>query len=276
MISVITPSFQQLKWLKLCAASVADQEGVQHEHIVQDAGSGAELENWARTVPSLSLYVEKDASMYDAINRGLAKARGDVCTYLNCDEQYLPNALAKVVNFFTIHPEIEVLFGDSILIDKSGRPLSYRRTVLPILSHVRHVQLNAPTCSTFFRRSIVDRGFRFEPQLKVIGDQVWIESMLRAGVRMTVLPEALAVFTFTGENLSATAISDMEDARRRGPQSLMARLVKTARVIWHRIRKLFGGAYRLRDVDIEIYTLESPSVRQRLYAKNVGFRWPEF
>ena len=214
--------------------------------------------------------------MYDAVNRGLAKARGDICAYLNCDEQYLPGALAKVADFFATHPEIVVLFGDSILIDKNGQPLSYRRTVLPILSHVHNVRLNAPTCSTFFRRSVVDRGYLFEPQWKVIGDQVWIESMLRAGVRMAVLPEALAVFTFTGENLSATAISEMEDARRRGPQSMMARLAKRARVIWHRIRKLFAGAYRLRDVDIEIYTLDSPSVRERRHAKNLGFGWPKF
>jgi glycosyltransferase involved in cell wall biosynthesis len=274
MISVITPSFQQLKWLKLCAASVADQEGVQHEHIVQDAGSGAELENWARTLPGLSLYVEKDNGMYDAINRGLAKARGDICAYLNCDEQYLPGALGQVANFFDLHPEIDVLFGDAILISKDGEALSYRRTVVPILSYVQHVQLNAPTCATFFRRSIIDRGLLFDPQWKVIGDQVWIEDLIRAGVRMATLRKPLAVFTFTGENLSSTAISQQEGAVHRSSLPRATGLQKTIAVIWHRVRKLFAGAYRSRKIEVAIYTANSPSKRERKQAR-VGFSWPQ-
>ena len=65
-------------WLKLCAASIADQQGVTFEHIVQDAGTGPELEAWAAGRPFLKLYVEKDAGMYDAVNRGLERAIGCV------------------------------------------------------------------------------------------------------------------------------------------------------------------------------------------------------
>src|SRR5205814_1220274 len=157
LISIVTPSFRQLEWLKLCAASVADQQGVGHEHIVQDAGTGPALEEWSRTTPNISLYVEKDEGMYDAINRGLRRSRGAICSYLNCDEQLLPGALARVASFFDTHPDVDVLFGDAILIDDRGNPLSYRRTVLPTLSHVRYAHLNTPTCATFFRRSLLDR-----------------------------------------------------------------------------------------------------------------------
>jgi glycosyltransferase involved in cell wall biosynthesis len=271
--SIITPSFRQLDWLRLCAASVADQRSVQHEHIVQDAGTGPDLETWAQTVPNLSLYVEKDDGMYDAVNRGLKRAHGTICSYLNCDEQLLPNALGQVAAFFDKNPEIDVLFGDSILISKDGEPLSYRRTVVPILSYVEHVQLNAPTCATFFRRSIIDQGLLFDPQWKVIGDQVWIEDLIRAGVRMATLRKPLAVFTFTGENLSSTAISQQEGARHRSSLARATGLRKTIAVIWHRVRKLFAGAYWRRQVDIEIYTLESPFARRRQIAR-VGFSWP--
>src|SRR5207249_2253811 len=106
--SIITPSYKQLDWLRLCAASVADQRDVEVEHIVQDAGSGRELEAWAATQPCLTVYVEKDTGMYDAINRGLAKARGEFFGYLNCDEQYLPGALSKVAAAFQRNPEIDV------------------------------------------------------------------------------------------------------------------------------------------------------------------------
>src|ERR1700719_905993 len=183
MISIITPSFRQPDWLRLCASSVADQEGVQYEHIVQEGSDDARVESSVSQFPKLRFYREPDSGMYDAINRGLKRAHGTIFSYLNCDEQLLPNAPGQVAAFFDKNPEIDVLFGDSILISKDGEALSYRRTVVPILSYVQHVQLNAPTCATFFRRSIIDRGLLFDPQWKVIGDQVWIENLIRAGVR---------------------------------------------------------------------------------------------
>jgi glycosyltransferase involved in cell wall biosynthesis len=270
LVSIVTPSFGQLQWLKLCAASVTDQEGVSHEHIMQDAGTGPDLEEWARSIPELSLYVEKDQGMYDAINRGLGKTRGDICSYLNCDEQYLPGALARVASFFDAHPDVDVLFGDAILIDNRGDPLSYRRTVLPTFAHVRYAHLNTPTCATFFRRRLLDRGFFFDPKWKVIGDQVWIESLLLSGIRMATLREPLSVFAFTGENLGSTKAAEEEAQRRRGR---ISRWRKTPAVASHRIRKLFAGAYKSRKIDIEIYTVESPTVRQRKRA-TVGFSWP--
>jgi glycosyltransferase involved in cell wall biosynthesis len=273
VISIVTPTFRQFNWLRLCAASVADQAGVAHEHIVQDAGSGAELEDWAPTIPHVSLYVEKDLGMYDAINRGLRRARGDICSYLNSDEQYLPGALAKVALFFKAHPDVDVLFGDAILINRTGNPISYRRTVLPKFSHVRYAHLNTPTCATFFRRTLLDRGFFFDTHWKVIGDQVWIENLLRAGIPMATLREPLAVFTFTGENLGATKASEDEANRRRAEKSFSTRLRKLTAVICHRVRKFLAGAYKRRTVDIEIYTSDSPISRQNRHAK-VGFSWP--
>jgi glycosyltransferase involved in cell wall biosynthesis len=274
MISIITPSFRQPEWLRLCASSVADQEGVQYEHIVQEGSDDVGVESSVSQFPHLRFYREADSGMYDAINRGLRKARGEICVQLNCDEQLLPNVLARVAGFFHKHPEVEVVFGDSILIDKYGNPLSYRRTVCPLFSYVQHVQLNTPTCSTFFRRTVIDRGLLFDPQWKVIGDQVWIENLIRAGVRMATLPEPLAVFTFTGQNLSSTAVSQEEGARHGRPQSMMTRSRRGMEIILHRMRKLAAGAYRFREVDIEIYTLDSPCVRQRRCARRIGFGWP--
>jgi glycosyltransferase involved in cell wall biosynthesis len=272
-ISIVTPSFRQVQWLKLCAASVADQKGVDHEHIIQDAGSGSELEDWARTIPNLSLYVEKDAGMYDAINRGLRRTRGAICSYLNSDEQLVLGALARVASFFEANPNVDVLFGDAILIDRNGNPISYRRTILPTLSHVRYAHLNTPTCATFFRRRLLDQGFFFDPKWKAIGDQVWMEQLLLANVRMATLHAPLALFTFTGKNLGSTDASTEEAAQRRGRTSVMTGLLKMAAIISHRVRKLLAGAYRRRQIGIDIYTLQSPSLRQRRQG-TVGFSWP--
>jgi len=98
LFSIVTPSFRQLDWLKRCVRSVADQS-VEHEHIVQDAGTGPQLDEWVGASSPARLFVERDKGMYDAVNRGFARASGEIFAYLNCDEQYLPGALAAVAVF---------------------------------------------------------------------------------------------------------------------------------------------------------------------------------
>src|SRR5688572_33328672 len=107
-ISVVTPSFRNSRWLKLCIASVADQPGVQVEHIVQDAGSDDGTQDWLPHDKRVKAFIEKDAGMYDAINRGWQRAAGDVVSQLNCDEQYLPGALQAVGEYFQHHPETDI------------------------------------------------------------------------------------------------------------------------------------------------------------------------
>ncbi|MEX1115808.1 MAG: glycosyltransferase, partial [Akkermansiaceae bacterium] len=158
---MVTPSFGQLDWLELCLASVRDQvessmeqggaEGHDHratsgetraaalgltiEHIVCDGGSpGIEdfkqrmLERFPES-PNyrLDFVIGPDEGMYDAINKGLRRANGEVCSYLNCDEQFLPGSLAVVAEFFQGHADTEVVFGDTIVVGREGGPLCYWR-----------------------------------------------------------------------------------------------------------------------------------------------------
>lgn len=273
-VSIVTPSYNQLPWLKLCVASVSDQVGVEVEHIIQDAGSGGDLEVWVKSQPNLHLFVEPDAGMYDGINRGLRRATGEICAYLNCDEQYLPGALAKVGRFFSAHPGVDVLFGDVILVDQQGQPLSYRRTILPRLRHVQLAHLNTLSCAMFFRRRLLDRGFYFDPALKDVGDGVWVEELLRNKVRMATLPEPLAVFTFTGENRSTLPLASKEGASRKAISGPALGFRRSAAVLTHRLRKAVAGAYRRWHLEIDIFTLESPQKRQHFIGINVGFGWP--
>jgi len=97
--SIITPSFRNSRWLKLCIASVADQQDVKWEHIVQDSCSDDGTQDWLPRDPRVKAFIEKDGGMYDAVNRGYRRAAGDILAYLNCDEQYLPGALKTVSDF---------------------------------------------------------------------------------------------------------------------------------------------------------------------------------
>ena len=219
----------------------------------------------------LEFVVGPDAGMYDAINKGLRRATGDVCSYLNCDEQLLPGSLAAAEEYLAKHLETDVVFGDTIVVGRDGEPLCYWRPYVPSLAHLAGATLNTLSCSTFFRRSVIDAGHLFEPQWKAVGDLRWIRGLLEKGRNMACLPVPLAAFTFFGDNLGASekAREEFEASRESsgGPGRWFRRC-------WHGVRKLFSGAYVQRKVTYDLFTLSDPLRRRRFTSHSLGWTWP--
>ena len=274
-LSIITPSFQQAGWLKLCAASIADQEDVIVEHIVQDAGTGAELETWAAGRPGLTLHVERDRGMYDAINRGLRKASGEILAYLNCDEQYLPGALAGVCEFFAANPEVEIAFAHALVVGPAGEFLCCRKAILPQKIHTWvSGNLAILTCATFFRRSLVaEKELFFNPELRAVGDGEWIMRLLDCGTQMAILPRITSVFVDQGTNLMLAEGSVREQAALIESAPAWARALRPAVLLHYRLRKMAGGAYRQPPFDYAIYTPAQPERRTTFHVAEPTFRW---
>jgi glycosyltransferase involved in cell wall biosynthesis len=275
-ISVVTPSYKQPEWLKLCAASVADQTGenLTVEHIVQDSLSGPEIAEVMKPFPGARLYSEKDAGMYDAINRGWEKATGDVLCWLNCDEQYLPGALAKVADYFRANPETEVLFADAFVINPQAQYICSRQVLKPLLYHSWVCHLGTLSCATFFRRDLVKaRGFMLDTRWRSVGDADLLVRLLRKKVEMRVLRDYLSVFVDTGENLSQGPIGleEMDRLAREAPR--WAQALRRYWVVYHRVRRMAFGLYRVKPFAADIYTPESPRQRVHLDITNPTFHW---
>jgi glycosyltransferase involved in cell wall biosynthesis len=278
--SIVTPSFGQLAWLELCISSVADQQGVESiQHIVCDGGSEG-IEEFrgrvttrfpARPNYRLDFIIGPDAGMYDAINKGLLRATGDVCSYLNCDEQLLPGSLAEVGEFFSAHEDTDVVFGDTIVVGREGEPLCYWRPYVPTLKHLAGSALNTLTCSTFFRRRVVEAGHLFEPQWKVVGDLQWIRGLLEKKRPMACLGIPLAAFTFLGDNLGASAKAHEEFGASREALSWSQRAMRRG---LHGLRKLFTGAYVRRKVTYYLFPMSDPLRRRRYMCPNLAGKWP--
>jgi glycosyltransferase involved in cell wall biosynthesis len=259
--SVITPSFRNSQWLKLCIASVADQR-VEAEHIVQDAGSDDGTLDWLRTDSRVRAFVEKDRGMYDAINRGLRRASGEILAWLNCDEQYLPGALETVGAFFAQHPGIDVIFGDIVMVDAHGAYLCHRKVQTPLTYHTWTCHLSTLSCATFFRRRIVaERGFTFDPGWRDAGDAEWMVRLLRARVKMAALGRFTSVFTCTGANMSAAPNARSENRKLFLSAPFWARQLRPLIILHHRLRRLLGGMYSQRPFSYEIFTQASPARR---------------
>jgi len=259
--SIVTPSYRNSSWLKLCVASVADQQGVELEHIVQDSCSDDGTQDWLPRDPRVKAFIEKDQGMYDAVNRGYRRATGDILAYLNCDEQYLPGALEAVRDFFEAHPQTEVALAGSIITDGEGKYLCHRPSLVP---HAWHIWFRFPvlTSSVFIRRKVVaERGIFFDTRWRDIGDFHWVLALMKNKVPMAVCDSFTSVFADTGENmnLKPNGIREKEAAAAMTPGWLRA--LKPVWIGHHRLRRLAAGHFSLRPMSYSIYTLQSPERR---------------
>ena len=252
--SVVTPSFRQPEWLRLCMASVADQEGVEVEHIVQDNNSGPEVAALEEEFPRARIVQEADRGMYDAVNQGLKKAGGEICAYLNCDEQYLPGALRRVMEYFQEHPEVDVLFGDVVVIDPDGQYICSRKVMKPLPWHTKSCFLSTFTAATFFRRGLLERhALFFSDQLRDLGDCDWVLRVLGLGLGLGVVPEYLASFVDSGANMNLLPNAQRE---RRELRRALPAWMRWGRPLWsahHRLRRLVHGHYGIAPFSYAIY-----------------------
>lgn len=146
---------------------------------------------------------EPDNGLYDAINKGWACAQGDILSWLNCDEQYLPGVLNDVADTFARFPDVDVVFGDAIIVDPSGTAMAMRREVPLRHFYIRNTFLNAYTCTMFFRRRLWDSGaLRFDTRFRYAGDMDLILRLLESGVKQYHTHRTHALFTAGGNNLS--------------------------------------------------------------------------
>ncbi len=270
--SIITPSFRNTQWLKLCIASVADQEGCEVEHIIQDAGSDDGTLDWLLHEPRVTAYVEKDSGMYDAINRGFRKASGDILAWLNCDEQYLPGALASVREYFEAHPETDVLIADTVVTDAKGGYLCHRYGLKPLLSHL-WFRFPVLSCSLFVRRQVVDQGIFLDTRWRVSGDLFWIMEMLRRGLRFGTLRRFLSTFADTGENLALSPVAKGEQPAKAAMTPGRIKMARPAILLLHKARLLWSGVYWQKPFDYSLYTLESPAKRVAHHVAAPCARW---
>ncbi|HXJ73026.1 MAG TPA: glycosyltransferase [Candidatus Dormibacteraeota bacterium] len=272
--SIVTPSFRSSHWLKLNLPSVADQE-VDHEHLVQDSCSDDGTMDWLAKDQRVSAYFEKDRGMYDAVNRGLKRARGELLAYLNCDEQYLPGALAQVSRYFDENRGVDVCFADAVVVDPEGNYLCHRGAMIPTRGHTLVSRgLAILTCATFFRRSVLEeRGLYFDERLRDLGDAEWVLRLIGAGVTMGVLRHFTSAFTETGENMNLKPNAKREQAEMYDSAPGWARWLRPAIIARYRVAKLFSGDYHRAPFHYEIYTAQSPERRVRFEAARPTGVW---
>lgn len=275
MFSIITPSFNSLEWLKRCARSMGDQEGVRAEHIVVDGGSNDGTVEWLKSASGLRFVSEADRGMYDAVNKGLRMAEGEILAYLNCDEQYLPGTLAAAMEWFARHPRSDLVFGHVILTRPDGSLIACRKAYPVRWPYIVTDHLYTLSCGMFFRRRLVDDGFFFGDDFKDVGDADYVARVLRAGYRAGVIRRYLSAFTMTGQNRSKGPVARAEATRLRAQAPVFLRGLKVPLKILRGFEKLVHGAYHQQaPFSYSVYTDGNATTRSPFTADRVSVRWP--
>jgi glycosyltransferase involved in cell wall biosynthesis len=208
VISIITPSYNQAEFLEETILSVLSQKYSHKEYIVIDGGSSdGSIDIIRRYSPELDYWIsEPDRGQSHAINKGFAIAGGDVFAWLNSDDTYMPGALQTVAECFAQNPDVDLIYGDIIYTDLSGKTVR-RRHVFSSMSYetlLYHDYLGQP--AVFFRRSLWDKVGPLDESLHYCMDwELWLR-MWKVCHAMH-LPRILATY-----RLHQAAKSNAEDS----------------------------------------------------------------
>lgn len=212
LISVITPSFNQAAFLGEALESVKLQTYGNYEHLVIDGastdGTVALLQNVATEIDSQHLrwVSEADSGQSAALNKGFARAKGEIIGWLNSDDRYRGACFEHVVEAFAANPEVDILYGDYVLVDESGETLQVRREIeFSAFILLYHKVLYIPTTATFFRRKIFEENNWLDEKLHYAMDLEFFIRLAARGYRFKHLPQIIADFRLHPESKSCSA-----------------------------------------------------------------------
>lgn len=235
--SIITPSFNQGRFLPDCVESVLAQKDVEYEHIVIDAGSTDETMEVLLRYPHLKWISEPDQGMSDGINKGFRMASGEWVMWLNCDDYLLPGALSKVIELASSQPELNVIHGDCIYVNED-KSTKRRKLDTPVDEwDFLYVGCCIPSTSTFYNRKIIQAGQLLDVNYRNCMDWEFYLRLTRLGYRFGYIPQALACFRWYSESTTQIHWQRMiQEGLRCQREHIAAR----------NLPKLFGNATMLK------------------------------
>jgi glycosyltransferase involved in cell wall biosynthesis len=175
-VSVITPSFNQARYLEATIQSVLSQDYPRIEYIVIDgASTDASVEIIKKHESNLAHWVsEKDTGQADAINKGLARVTGEIAAWLNSDDYYLPNTISGVVKCFDENPDVVMVYGDMLAVDEQGQTINILKYQQLSLEDLLCFQIIGQP-SVFFRRATLEKAGLLDTGLHFLLDHhLWI------------------------------------------------------------------------------------------------------
>lgn len=199
LVSIITPSFNQARYLEATIRSVLEQDYPEIEYIIVDGGSSdGSAEIIRRYADRLAWWVsEPDRGQTDALNKGFARARGDVLAWINSDDTLEPGAVRAAVEYLQAHPDVGMVYGDANFIDSEGRIIGSFPSRQTDYRRLRQGYVHVAQQASFFRADLWRKVGPLDPTFYFAMDyDLWVR--LAAQAPLVYQPRLWANFRLHG------------------------------------------------------------------------------
>lgn len=211
LISIVTPSYNQGQFIERTMRSILDQGYPKIEYIVQDGASTddtiAVLERYQSQLTRWESSV--DGGQSEAINRGFVESTGEIMAWLNSDDILMPGALTCIAEYFALHPDVDVVYGNRLLIDEDDNEIG--RWTLPghdraVLSWADYI----PQETMYWRRTIWEKtDARIDESFRFAMDWDLLLRFRNAGAKFAHIPRFLGAFRIHATQKTSAAISEI-------------------------------------------------------------------
>jgi glycosyltransferase involved in cell wall biosynthesis len=188
LVSIVTPSFNQASYLEITIRSVLEQDYPNIEYIIVDGGStDGSLEIIRRYAHRLAWWVsEPDKGQTEALNKGFARANGEILAWLNSDDTYQPGAVAEAAAFLRSRPEVGLVYGDANFIDENGGLIGRFPAAQTDYRRLRRGYVHIPQQAAFFRANLWRKVGPLDPSFYFAMDyDLWVRIAALAPIQYT-------------------------------------------------------------------------------------------
>ena len=267
-ISIVTPVFNSIHWIDLCVRSVRHAlQGQSYEHIVVDGGSTDGTLEYLKQQNDIRLVPGPDKGMYDALNKGMAAARGHILGHLNADEQYDRVGLTHALHMLD-QTGADAVFGPTIMLDEHLNFLYLFNQITVPRPIDADWHMPVQTCSFLFRRQIWERC-PYPAEYRIVGDHVWFRRQMKLGLNLVPTRNPIGLFTWHGDDIAKRLGPHKENALADvNRKSLRMRLAK----LFFRLRKLaLGGCLPPSNLCYEITTNDQTGIGRSIALPRLRF-----
>lgn len=206
-ISIITVCFNASETIGDSLTSVAEQSYRNIEHIVIDGASNDNTLDLVRSFQHVSRIVSApDEGIYDAMNKGIALATGEVIGILNADDVYADNnTIAKVMHEFATDAALDAVYGDLVFVDRHQTEKVRRTWIAGAYTHKSFYQGWMPPHPTLFvRKAIYEKYGTFNTELKTSADyELMLRYLFKHAIRTFYLPMTMVKMRMGGQSNSS-------------------------------------------------------------------------
>jgi glycosyltransferase involved in cell wall biosynthesis len=206
LVTIVTPSFNQARFLDETIRSVLTQDYPNIEYIIIDGDSSDGSKEIIQKYTDRLAYWESvpDKGQTDAINKGFARANGEILAWLNSDDVLLPGAVSDAVGELQVHPEVGMIYGNATLINAEGQKIGDFPAAQTDLKRLKRGYVHIPQQASFFRADLWKKVGPLDPSFYFAMDyDLWVR--LARNAPLLYVPKLWASFRLHDEGKSIAA-----------------------------------------------------------------------